>query len=102
MLGRSLLFKKSLRTPLLARTMASKSFVKYNWQDPLNLESLLTEDEVSIRDAAKSYCQAKLLPRVIDAYRNERKIFLFISILYERCKKYSSIPFYFQVLIETF
>ncbi|GAA5809704.1 hypothetical protein MFLAVUS_003117 [Mucor flavus] len=71
MFARQLLGKKSLVTPLLARTMASKSFVKYNWQDPLNLESLLTEDEISIRDAAHSYCQDKLLPRVIDAYRNE-------------------------------
>ncbi|KAG2232085.1 glutaryl-CoA dehydrogenase [Thamnidium elegans] len=73
MFARQLLRQKSLVTPtLVTRTMASKSFVKYNWQDPLNLESLLTEDEIFIRDAAKSYCQDKLLPRVIDAYRNEK------------------------------
>lgn len=96
MLGRSLLFKKSLRTPLLARTMASKSFVKYNWQDPLNLESLLTEDEVSIRDAAKSYCQAKLLPRVIDAYRNERKIFFLFQFYMSVAKNIHLSPFIFR------
>ncbi|KAI7889975.1 glutaryl-CoA dehydrogenase [Mucor mucedo] len=65
--------QKGLVAPrLFARTMASKSFVKYNWQDPLNLESVLTEDEISIRDAVKSYCQDKLQPRVLQAYRNEK------------------------------
>ena len=74
MFARQLLGQKSLIAPrLISRTMASKSFVKYNWQDPLNLESLLTEDEIFVRDAAKSYCQEKLLPRVINAYRNECK-----------------------------
>ncbi|EIE76391.1 hypothetical protein G6F46_003228 [Rhizopus delemar] len=59
--------------PFLTRTLATKpTFVKYNWEDPLNLEKLLTEDEVSIRDAAKSYCQERLLPRVIQAYRHEK------------------------------
>ncbi|KAI8982035.1 glutaryl-CoA dehydrogenase [Mycotypha africana] len=57
---------------LVARTMASKAFVKYNWEDPLNLEKLLTEDEIFVRDAARSYCQERLLPRVIEAYRNEK------------------------------
>lgn len=61
--------------PFLTRTLATKpTFVKYNWEDPLNLEKLLTEDEVSIRDAAKSYCQERLLPRVIQAYRHESKL----------------------------
>ncbi|CAO3620624.1 unnamed protein product [Mucor hiemalis] len=73
MLARQILRQKSLVAPrMVARTMASKSFVKYNWEDPLNLESLLTEDEIFVRDAAKSYCQEKLLPRVTQAYRNEK------------------------------
>ena len=46
-------------------------FVKFNWMDPLNLESLLTEEERSIRDVAHQYCQNKLMPRVTLAYRNE-------------------------------
>lgn len=61
---------------LVSRTMASKAFVKYNWQDPLNLESQLTEDEVFVRDAAHAYCQEKLLPRVLEAYRNESKLLI--------------------------
>ncbi|OBZ85279.1 Glutaryl-CoA dehydrogenase, mitochondrial [Choanephora cucurbitarum] len=72
MLSCQLLRTRTLIAPrLTSRTMASKAFVKYNWEDPLNLEKLLTEDEVAVRDAAKSYCQERLLPRVIQAYRNE-------------------------------
>jgi glutaryl-CoA dehydrogenase len=78
MLARQFLRQKSAAASLVAprlvsRTMASKAFVKYNWEDPLNLESLLTEDEIFVRDAANSYCQEKLLPRVLEAYRNESK-----------------------------
>lgn len=43
----------------------------FNWQDPLLLESLLSEEERMIRDTAHQYCQEKLLPRVMDANRNE-------------------------------
>lgn len=44
---------------------------QFNWQDPLNLESLLTEDERMIRDSAQQYCQDKLMPRVLEANRHE-------------------------------
>ncbi|GAA97300.1 uncharacterized protein L969DRAFT_84269 [Mixia osmundae IAM 14324] len=50
----------------------SAGFVKYNWEDPLGIENtLLTEEEVSIKDVARDYCQEKLVPRVIEGYRNE-------------------------------
>lgn len=45
--------------------------VKFNWQDPLNLESNLTQDEKIVRDSFRSYCKEKLFPRVIEANRNE-------------------------------
>lgn len=41
------------------------------WDDPLNLESQLNDDEISIRDTFRSYCQDKLMPRIINANRNE-------------------------------
>ncbi|WP_408904253.1 acyl-CoA dehydrogenase [Pararoseomonas sp. SCSIO 73927] len=41
------------------------------WEDPLLLEEQLTEDERMIRDAARDFCQSKLLPRVIEATRRE-------------------------------
>lgn len=44
---------------------------KFNWQDALNLESQLTEEEIMIRDASHAYCQEKLLPRITLANRNE-------------------------------
>lgn len=46
-------------------------FVPYNWEDPLDLESRLTEDEIMIRDTARGYAQDKLMPRIIEANKNE-------------------------------
>lgn len=45
--------------------------VPFNWQDPFDLESQLTEEERMIRDAAHGFAQSELQPRVIEAYRNE-------------------------------
>jgi len=44
---------------------------KFNWEDPLNLESQLTQDEIMIRDSFRSFCEEKLMPRVLLAHRNE-------------------------------
>ena len=44
---------------------------KFNWQEPLLLTEQLSEEERMIDDAAKSYCQEKLLPRVVMANRHE-------------------------------
>src|SRR3954469_24368592 len=44
----------------------------FDWQDPLGLESDLTEDERMVRDTARDYAQEKLFPRVLTAYREER------------------------------
>ena len=43
----------------------------FNWSDPLLLDQQLTEDERMVRDAAAAYAQDKLLPRVVEAFRNE-------------------------------
>ena len=42
------------------------------WEDPLLLEDELTDDERMIRDSARAYCQDKLAPRVLEAFRNEK------------------------------
>lgn len=44
----------------------------FDWQDPLSLETQLSEEERMIRDAAHGYAQDKLMPRVISANREER------------------------------
>ena len=43
----------------------------FNWEDPFDLESQLTEEERMIRDAAHGFAQGELQPRVIDAFREE-------------------------------
>jgi len=43
----------------------------FNWADPLLLDDQLSEDERMVRDAAREYCQGKLAPRVLEAFRNE-------------------------------
>lgn len=45
--------------------------VAFNWEDPFNLESQLTEDERMIRDAAHGFAQSELQPRVIKAFADE-------------------------------
>ena len=44
----------------------------FNWEDPLLLDSQLTDEERMVRDAARAYCQDKLAPRVLEAFRRER------------------------------
>lgn len=43
----------------------------FSWEDPLNLETALTEDERAIRDTAHSFAQEVLMPKVLMAYREE-------------------------------
>ncbi|MDF2901725.1 MAG: acyl-CoA dehydrogenase, partial [Phenylobacterium sp.] len=44
----------------------------FNWEDPLDLGSRLTEEERMVWEAARSYAREKLLPRVVSAYADER------------------------------
>src|SRR6202795_2658833 len=42
----------------------------FKWDDPLDLESELTEEERMVRDTARDYAQDKLFPRVLAANRD--------------------------------
>src|SRR6266581_3346402 len=42
----------------------------FKWDDPLDLESQLTEEERMVRDTARDYAQEKLFPRVLAANRD--------------------------------
>lgn len=44
----------------------------FKWEDPLSLETQLTDEERMIRDAARGYCEDRLMPRVKLANREER------------------------------
>ena len=52
--------------------MAKAAKARFCWQDPLLLEAQLNEDERLLRDAARDYCQGRLLPRVQESFRHER------------------------------
>jgi glutaryl-CoA dehydrogenase len=43
----------------------------FNWQDPFAFNTLLTEEERMIQQAAQDYCQDKLMPRILEANRHE-------------------------------
>ena len=51
---------------------ASAKDAAFNWEDPLDLEGELTEEERMVRDTARGYAQDKLFPGVIEANRHER------------------------------
>ena len=56
----------------------NKRWARFNWEDPLLFDDQLSEDERMVRDAARDYAQDKLMPRIIEANRNEtfdREIF---------------------------
>ncbi|MGD1878262.1 MAG: acyl-CoA dehydrogenase [Kiloniellaceae bacterium] len=44
---------------------------RFVWEDPLLLEEQLSEEERMVRDAARDYCQDKLMPRILEANRHE-------------------------------
>ena len=43
----------------------------FNWEDPLLLDSQLADEERMVRDAAAAYAQDRLMPRVLESFRNE-------------------------------
>ena len=50
----------------------SKPNAAFLWDDPLMLDEQLSEDERAVRDAARDYCQGRLVPRVLEAFRHEK------------------------------
>jgi glutaryl-CoA dehydrogenase len=55
------------KTPL-----RSSSRAEFQWDDALLLEDQLGEEERLVRDAARDYCQEKLMPRILEANRHEK------------------------------
>ena len=51
---------------------ATTSRAQFKWDDAFLLELQLTEDERMIRDTARQYAQDRLLPRVTEAYLEEK------------------------------
>lgn len=75
----SSLISRSQRTNnhLLVRSYATtsaaqKGMVPFDWQDPLRLNELLTDEEREIQHQVHQYCQSKLMPRVTESFRQEK------------------------------
>ncbi|KAG5363134.1 Glutaryl-CoA dehydrogenase [Yarrowia sp. B02] len=54
-----------------ATSSVSRSTAAMDWQDPFQLDSLLTEDEIAVAEAARDFCQTELYPKVLEGYRTE-------------------------------
>jgi glutaryl-CoA dehydrogenase len=60
------------KIPAASRSAAERGYATaFKWEDPLLASELYTEDELAIQETARQYCQERLQPRVLDAYRNE-------------------------------
>ncbi len=51
--------------------MTHRHSARFEWDDPLLLREQLSDDERAVREAAAAYCQDRLAPRVLDAFRHE-------------------------------
>ena len=50
---------------------SNKTTADFVWDDPFLIDQQLTDDERMLRDATHEFAQEKLLPRVVEAFRNE-------------------------------
>ncbi|MSP82108.1 MAG: acyl-CoA dehydrogenase [Alphaproteobacteria bacterium] len=55
-----------------AATEAHKTEAVFQWDDPFLLDEQLSEDERMVKDAAREFAQATLMPRVRDDFRHEK------------------------------
>ena len=53
------------------RSAQSAAAPRFDWSDPLLLETALTEEERMVRDTARDYAQSALMPRILEANRTE-------------------------------
>ncbi|CAN5224575.1 acyl-CoA dehydrogenase [soil metagenome] len=51
--------------------MGEPAILPFDWADPFDLDSQLTDEEKLVRDTAEGYAQEKLQPRVTRAYLDE-------------------------------
>jgi glutaryl-CoA dehydrogenase len=49
----------------------SAAKASFQWEDPFMLHAQLSDDERQVMDAARAYCDGRLMPRVRDSFRHE-------------------------------
>ncbi|MDP9138928.1 MAG: acyl-CoA dehydrogenase [Pseudomonadota bacterium] len=59
------------QAPAKPQTRHIAPVAEFDWQDPLDLEGSLAEDERMIRDSVRAFAADKLMPRVQQAFRDE-------------------------------
>jgi len=52
--------------------MSKSAKAEFKWEDPFLMDEDLSEDERMIRDAAREFCEGKLMPRIQKAFREEK------------------------------
>ena len=57
--------------PAMNRPLVKAVKTTFVWDDPLLLDGQLEVEERMVRDMAREYAQDKLMPRVLEANRNE-------------------------------
>ena len=55
----------------MAHDAGSPPAKTFRWDDPFDMDGRLTDDEGMIRDAARAYAREQLLPRIVEAFRDE-------------------------------
>jgi glutaryl-CoA dehydrogenase len=66
---------RQLNAPARSAAIAKRSMhtpVSFDWTDPLNAKSLFTDEEIAISETAESYCQERMLPRVLGTFAGLR------------------------------
>ncbi len=58
------------KSPLSAKE--APELARFDWADPFRLDDQLSEDERMLRDAARTFAQSVLQPRVVEAFRSEK------------------------------
>ena len=58
--------------PKAADPRSAPAPASFNWEDPFLLDDQLSEDERLIRDTARGFAQESLLPRIVEAYAQEK------------------------------
>lgn len=55
-----------------ATGQAKTAKAAFDWTDPFDLESQLSEEERAVRDTARDFAQERLLPKIVECYRDEK------------------------------
>jgi len=60
-----------MSAPQPSANAPSSSRARFAWDDPLLFDDQLSEEERMVRDTARDYAQDRLMPRILEAHRNE-------------------------------